>query len=241
MPRQLLLDLSLPPSATFDNFVVGANFELTTRFAELHTALASGQLKERIFYIWGNPGSGRSHLLHALCHSTAPSCARLLSPNSPLAAFEFDPAVAIYAIDGCDKLSPHQQIAAFNLFNQVHAYPYSAFAASGSAPPLALTIREDLRTRLGWGLIFQVAELDDAGKISALEQAALARGFTLAPEIPAYLLAHFRRDLPSLMALLDTLDQFSLERQRTITLPLLREMLANSALSEVSDAAQSFK
>ncbi len=230
MPRQLLLDLSLPPSATFDNFVVGANVELVSRLANLATALASGQLKDRIFYVWGSLGSGRSHLLHALCNSAAPNCARLLSPNSSLTAFEFDPAVSIYAIDDCDKLSPHQQIAAFNLFNQVHTYPYSAFAASGSGAPLALTIREDLRTRLGWGLIFQVAMLDDAGKIRALEQAALARGFTLAPEIPAYLLAHFRRDLPNLMALLDTLDQFSLERHRTITLPLLREMLVKEPL-----------
>ncbi len=230
MSRQLLLDLSLPPSATFDNFVVGANLELVTRLDNLATALTSGQLKERTFYLWGSPGSGRTHLLHALCDSAAPNCARLLSPNSSLAAFEFDPAVKIYTIDDCDKLSPHQQIAAFNLFNQVHAYPYSAFAASGSAPPLALTIREDLRTRLGWGLIFQITMLDDAGKIRALEQAALARGFTLAPEIPAYLLAHFRRDLPSLMALLDTLDQFSLERHRTITIPLLREMLAKEPL-----------
>ena len=44
--------------------------------------------------------------------------------------------------------------------------------------------------------------------------------------MPAYLLTHFRRDMPSLMALLDALDRFSLEQKRAVTLPLLRAMLA---------------
>ncbi|MDL5462127.1 DnaA/Hda family protein, partial [Escherichia coli] len=84
---------------------------------------------------------------------------------------------------------------------------------------LALHVREDLRTRLGWGLVFQLAPLSDADKIEVLRQAARQRGIALTADVPAYLLNHFRRDMPSLMALLDALDRFSLERQRAITLP----------------------
>lgn len=233
MPRQLLLDFGWPPTATFDNFIVGANAELVAQLTMLNTAnttVTTRPMADRTFYLWGEIGSGRSHLLHALCARTTPNHAhaRAIGPYSPLAAFEFDPTATLYTIDDCDALSPIQQIAAFHLFNEVHACPQSALVAAGNAPPLMLAVREDLRTRLGWGLVFQVLPLDDAGKIEALMQAARARGVSLAAEVPPYLLAHYKRDMPSLMRLLDALDRFSLEKQRAITLPLLRAMLTST-------------
>jgi DnaA family protein len=85
-------------------------------------------------------------------------------------------------------------------------------------------VREDLRTRLGWGLVFHLTALTDEGKASVLKHAARERGIALADDLPAYLLTHFRRDMPSLMALLDELDRFSLEQKRAVTLTLLRDM-----------------
>ncbi len=181
---------------------------------------------DRLFYIWGDPGSGRSHLLHALCHAAPEKRARLLVPQSPLSSFAFDPEVSLYAIDDCDRLPPARQIAAFNLFNEVRADPHIAFVATGAAPPMGLTIRDDLRTRLGWGLVYRLAPLSDDEKIAALQIAARERGLALAPDVPPHLLSHFQRDMPSLKGMLDALEQFSLERQRAITLPLLREMNA---------------
>ncbi|CAG4886512.1 DnaA regulatory inactivator Hda [Paraburkholderia saeva] len=227
MLRQLTLDLGTPPPSTFDNFFAGSNAELVTRLRELEGALAVGPVADRTFYVWGETGSGRSHLLKALVENAQPGSARFVSPQSGLAAFAFDPRVALYAIDDCDGLSSAQQIALFNLFNEVRAHPTSALVATGNAAPMGLAVREDLRTRLGWGLVFHLAPLPDEGKAAVLKYAARERGIALADDVPAYLLTHFRRDMPSLMALLDALDRFSLEQKRAVTLPLLRTMLAS--------------
>ncbi|KVE39876.1 DnaA regulatory inactivator Hda [Burkholderia sp. TSV86] len=224
--RQLTLDLGTPPPATLDNFFVGDNTELVTRLQKLDLALAAGPVPDRSFYVWGESGSGRSHLLQALVHDASYGNARYLTPQSGLGAFSFDPRVSIYAIDDCDAMNDAQQIALFNLFNEVRAHPGCAFVAAGNAAPLALAVREDLRTRLGWGLVFHLAPLPDEGKTAVLKHAAKERGLVLADDVPAYLLTHFRRDMPSLMALLDGLDRFSLEQKRAVTLPLLRAMLA---------------
>ncbi|BBO60413.1 DnaA regulatory inactivator Hda [Mycoavidus sp. B2-EB] len=236
MSRQLLLDFGDPPSATFDNFITGANTELVTQLTALNEALANGHAAERAFYLWGEAGNGRSHLLHALCHRAGPGHARLAGPCVDLAVFEFDPAVTLYAIDDCDMLSPIQQIAAFNLFNEVKAHTHCALIATGQMPPRLLKVREDLRTRLGWGLVYQLIPLDDVGKIAALERAAQARGIALAADVLPYLLAHFRRDMQTLIGLLDALDRFSLEQHRPITLPLLRAMLSNQETTVLTAA-----
>ena len=236
MQRQLTLDLGTPPPSTFDNFHTGANAELVARLRGLDAALAAGPVADRTFYVWGEPGNGRSHLLHALVHEAPPGHARYLGPQSALAAFGFDPRVAIYAVDDCDALSGAQQVALFNLFNEVRAHPTCALVATGAVAPMGLAVREDLRTRLGWGLVFHLAPLSDEGKAAVLKHAARERGIALAGDVPAYLLTHFRRDMPSLMTLLDALDRFSLEQKRAVTLPLLRTMLA-AGLAPAEDSA----
>jgi DnaA regulatory inactivator Hda len=238
--RQLTLDLGTPPPSTFDNFHTGANAELVARLRGLDAALAAGPAvdpkADRTFYIWGEPGNGRSHLLHALAFEAPPGHVRYLGPKSALAAFTFDARVPIYAVDDCDSLSGAQQIALFNLFNEVRSHPNTALVATGNAPPMGLEVREDLRTRLGWGLVFHLTPLSDAGKAAVLKQAARERGIDLADDVPAYLLTHLRRDMPSLMRLLNALDRFSLEQKRAVTLPLLRTMLAKGmgALGEAA-------
>jgi len=237
--RQLTLDFGTPPPATFDNFFVDANAELVTRLRGLDDALAAGPVADRTFYLWGAPGSGRSHLLQALTRDAPPGQARYLGPPSSLDAFAFDPRVPLYAIDDCDCLTDTQQIALFNLFNEVRAHPACAFVAAGSAAPLALGVREDLRTRLGWGLVFHLKPLSDENKVEVLKHAAKERGITLAEDVPAYLLTRCHRDMPSLMALLDALDRFSLEQKRAVTLPLLRAFLATPERGE--ESANHFK
>ncbi len=237
MQRQLTLDLGTPPPSTFDNFHIGANAELVARLRGLDAALTACPVADRTFYVWGEPGNGRSHLLHALADEAPPGHVRYLGPQSALAAFTFDPRVTIYAVDDCDSLSGAQQIALFNLFNEVRSYPSCALVATGNAPPMGLAVREDLRTRLGWGLVFHLAPLSDEGKAAILKLAARERGIALADDVPAYLLTHFRRDMPSLMGLLDALDRFSLEQKRAVTLPLLRTMLANGVGDLVSVAS----
>ena len=96
---------------------------------------------------------------------------------------------------------------------------------SGNQAPSNLRIREDVRTRLGWGLVFQTQLLSDNEKIQALEGAAKARGLVLSSDVLPWLLNRFYRDMPNLMALLDAIDAYSLETKRPVTLPLVRDLL----------------
>jgi DnaA family protein len=218
--RQLLLDLGAEKPQTFDTFVVGQNQELALLLQRIATCNDIG-LNERFVYLWGEPGAGKSHLLRSL--ATAAD-ARYIPADSAPEAFLYSPEIAVYLLDDCDKLSSESQINAFDLFNQVRENG-ATLVATGATAPAAMTVREDLRTRLGWGLIYQVHGLTDEEKIAALTQAAQARGLSLSPGVLPYLITHFRRDMRSLSAMLDTLDAYSLETQRPITLPLLRDLL----------------
>ncbi|MGH8806997.1 MAG: DnaA regulatory inactivator Hda [Noviherbaspirillum sp.] len=222
--RQLLLDLGAQQAQTLDSFVVGRNAELTQllrRYAD-----RSGNVPdERFVYLWGEAGAGRTHLLQALA---ADSRARYIPAGADENDYLFDQRTTLYLIDDCEQLSPAAQIAAFALYNQIKENG-GMLVAAGDKPPADLVLREDLRTRLGWGLIYQVHGLTDEEKIAALTQAAQARGIGLSPGVLPYLITHFRRDMRSLSAMLDALDQYSLETQRPITLPLLRDLLQQEA------------
>lgn len=228
--RQLILDLDAqnPPSLT--TFVHGRNAEV----AALLDALALAQchngnlgLDQRFIYLWGSPGAGKSHLLRALAARTGAHyiAADLKMPDSMTESlFAFEPATRLYLVDDCELLTPIAQVAGFALFNQVREHG-AALVTTGSLPPLLLPLREDLRTRLGWGLVYHLHELSDAEKIEALARAAEDRALVLSPGVLPYLITHFQRDMRSLSTMLDALDRYSLETQRPITLPLLRSLL----------------
>ncbi|MDH3438508.1 MAG: DnaA/Hda family protein, partial [Betaproteobacteria bacterium] len=128
------------------------------------------------------------------------------------------------ALDDLDQLGAEGQETAFHLYNALRERG-GALVASGAAPPVQLTLRGDLVTRLGWGLVYRVHGLSDAEKVRALTDHAAARGFPLLPEVGEYLLAHVRRDLPSLLAVLDALDRYSRETKRPVTVTLVRELV----------------
>jgi DnaA-homolog protein len=218
--RQLLLDLGAEKPQTLDTFVEGQNAELL-QLLQLFVRRAPRTPSERFVYVWGDPGAGKTHLLRAL---ETEATARYIAAGSPVDAYLFEKEVTLYLLDDCERLSADVQIAAFNLYNEVKENG-GLLVAAGATAPAALVLREDLRTRLGWGLIYQVRGLSDDEKIEALRQAALARGIGLPSGVLPYLITHFRRDMRSLSAMLDALDQYSLETQRPITLPLLRSLL----------------
>jgi len=228
--RQLLLDLSAQQPPTFDTFVTGQNAELLQRLQDIAAAHAQPTLNDRFIYLWGETGAGKTHLLHSLVQKV-PSGSRLISADADDGAFDYDPAIQCYLLDDCEQLPPASQIAAFALFNQIRELG-GYLVSAGAQPPAQLQVREDLRTRLGWGLIYQVHGLTDDEKIAALTQSAQARGMTVSAGILSYLLTHYRRDMPSLSRMLDALDRYSLETKRPITLPLLRDLLQQEAENE---------
>jgi DnaA family protein len=225
--KQLVLDLGADQAHSLASFEVGQNAEPAALMAQF----ADRSSREHFAYLWGAGGVGKTHLLKALASAGSEAeqlRARYISPFSIESEFVYSPEVDLYLLDDCEKLSPLAQIDAFALFNEIRAN--NAFmVCSGAVAPKVLPVREDLRTRMGWGLIYQIHGLSDDEKVAALTAAATARGLTLSPGVIPYLLSHFQRDMRSLSTMLDSLDQYSLETQRPITLPLLREWLQAEA------------
>ena len=200
--QQLPLSISPAPAPDFDNFVAGPNAEALERVR----GLARGALSERILYLWGAPGSGRSHLLAAAA-SAASSASR-----------------ALVVADDVERLDAGAQQALFNAINAARDGGPAVLAA-GATAPAELRLREDLRTRLAWGLVYQLLPPGDEHKAQHLKALAAKRGLELSDEVVGYLLTRLPRDLASLSAVIDLLDRHSLVRQRAITLPLVREAL----------------
>jgi len=218
--KQLLLDINVEVSPSLDSFVVGKHAE-AVQLLRLFAQRIPGNFGEQAVYLWGESGAGKSHLLHALANAPV---TRYLNASTSLVEMDFSPEISLYLVDDCQQLNDAQQIAVFNLFNQVKEHN-AFFVATGSQPPALLAVREDLRTRLGWGLIYQLHELTDEDKIAALNSAANARGITIPAGVLPYLINHYQRDMPTLSNMIHALINFSLENKRPITLPLLRELM----------------
>ena len=231
--KQLALDLAVPPPPTLENFIAGRNGELLAQLRRL----AAGQSGERFLYLWGAPDCGRSHLLAA-------TVARLQLAGAG-AAFvacrpetRFDATlqhVNCVALDDVERLDEEGQVGAFDVYNALRERG-GALVASGSAPPVQLELRGDLVTRLAWGLVYQLHALSDEEKTRALAERAASRGFRLPHEVAQFLLKRVRRDLPTLLAMLDALDRYSLETRRPVTVPLVRELLHAAAPREAEPA-----
>ncbi len=213
--RQLILDLLPQTPPSLDNYVVGGNGEALAGLATWLTP----ERGETSLLVWGEPGSGKTHLLRA-----SGAAYHDAGADSALAGAEADIAAPLHAIDNVEALDAAGQIVLFNIFNRLHAVGGRLLTAA-AAPPQQLAMREDLRTRLGSGLIYRLQPLTDAEKIAALGTHAAQRGLQLPAEALAYLLARAPRDMRSLTGLLTALDRYSLEHRRPITLPLLREVL----------------
>ena len=231
--KQLALDFASQPLPTLDNFIAGRNGELMENLRRL----SAGQARERFLYVWGRPASGRSHLLKAATTALqgAGAAAVYIACNSDTRFAEGLDRMDGVALDDVDRLDDEGQIAAFDLYNALRERN-GALVAGGSAPPVQLTLREDLVTRLAWGLVYQVHALTDEEKVRALSEHAASRGLPLPREVCDYLLTRARRDMPSLLATLDALDRYSLETRRPVTVPLVRELLHAAAPREAGSA-----
>ncbi len=214
--RQLILDLVPAQPPTLENFAAGGNVEALTGLA----GWLAAEAPDTCLLLWGESGAGKSHLLQA--SQASYSDAR---QDPGLAAVDLQGT--FHAIDNIEALDASGQVVAFNLINHLRADGGRLLAAA-SVPPLRLALREDLRTRLGSGLVYRLQPLSDPEKLAALAEQARARGLVLPAEAFNYLFARAPRDMRSLTALLIAIDRYSLEHKRPITLPLLREVLQSS-------------
>ena len=222
--KQIALDIGLARAPTLAAFCAGPN-EAALRHLQLW---AGSPTRSPVpTYLWGPSASGKTHLLRAVAESLREqgATAGWLDPSVPEPP-EFNENWAVVLLDDVHLYTAVQQHAAFNWFVNAQTLQRGVLAA-GALPPADLKLREDLRTRLGWGHVFQLHVLSEPERRAVLRQAADARGVFLGDEVMDFMLTRFSRDLGSLMQLLEQLDGYALQTKRAITIPLIKSMLEN--------------
>lgn len=227
--KQMVLDMGLAPVPSLANFVA----DVYNRDVLEHLKLWTGNRCRSPVpsYIWGGPGSGKTHLLQAVRETLREQGEAVGWIDASVSAPpEFDDRWTVVILDDCHLYTAVQQAMAFNWFINAQT-PVSGSArwvlAAAECPPADLRVREDLRTRLGWGHVFQLHTLVEAERRAVLRRSADERGVVLSDEVVDFMLNRFSRDLSSLMILLDHLDGYALRTQRAITIPLIKAMLEN--------------
>ena len=215
--NQLIFDFAERGYPGFDKFLGTENAELVYVLQHKH---------DPFIYVWGEEGAVKSHLLRAWVAQALDAGKKAVyidAAATPLteAAFEAE----YLAIDQIEKLGNEEQALLFAVFNRFRNSGKGFLLLSSEHTPQQLVIREDLRTRMAYCLVYEVKPLTDQEKIDALVSMAAARQVTIDPEIFEYLLNHWRRDMDSLMQMLDTLDNYAVTMGKRITLPLLRQLL----------------
>ncbi len=226
--KQIALDIGLSAGPTLANFFAGPN-EAPLKHLELWVGAKSAQhVRSPVpTYFWGPEGSGKSHLLKAAREALREQGARVGWLDAQVfEAPEFQESWAAVVLDDVHLYTAAQQHAAFNWFVNAQTHQRPVLAA-GELAPVDLKLRDDLRTRLGWGHVFGLQALSEPERRAVLRQAADARGVFLSDEVMDFMLTRFSRDLGSLMELLELMDGYALQTQRAITIPLIKSMLEN--------------
>ena len=227
--KQIALDIGLFAGPTFANFCAGPN-AAALQHLELWVGGKSGSASRSPVptYFWGTSGSGKSHLLKAVREALREQGARVgwLDASTQEHA-EFNENWAAVVLDDVHLYTAQQQQVAFNWFVNAQTHQRPVLAA-GEVPPADLKLRDDLRTRLGWGHVFAMHALSEPERRAVLRQSADARGVFLSDEVMDFMLTRFSRDLGSLMQLLELLDGYSLQTKRPITIPLIKSMMENA-------------
>jgi DnaA-homolog protein len=227
--KQIALDIRLATGPTLANFFAGPNAAV---LQHLQLWTSAGNRSPVPTYLWGDSASGKSHLLQAVRDALQQQGAQVGWMDASVAEpGDFNERWAVVLLDDVHLYTATQQHAAFNWFVNAVSAPDGqprAVLAAGAMPPADLPLREDLRTRLGWGHVFQLEVLDDAARRLVLKQQAESRGLALPDEVVDFVLNRFSRDLGSLVQLLDALDAYALQSKRGITIPLVKAMLEDT-------------
>lgn len=226
--KQIALDIGMSAGPTVANFCPGPNLAALQHLELWLGDKSNAHNRSPVpTYYWGPSGSGKSHLLKAAREGLREQGARVgwldaSVHNAP----EYSESWAAVLMDDVHLYTAAQQQLAFNWFVNAQTLQRPVMAA-GALAPVELQLRDDLRTRLGWGHIFGLQLLSETERRAVLRQAADARGVFLGDEVMDFMLTRFSRDLGHLMELLELLDGYSLQSKRAITIPMIKSMMEN--------------
>ena len=228
MNKQLALAIQLNDEATLDNFNWHNN-HLLKQQVEMMLRFKS----EKLLYLWGSYGSGKSHILQGCCQAINATESAIYLPLSLLKewgpeSIEGLEEQALICIDDIETIATNKawEEAIFHLYNRVKDSEQGMLIIAGNHAPTNSTIQlPDLRSRLSWGLVMQLHELNDEEKVTTLKQLALQRGFDLPDGVGQFLINRCSRNMHDLHQLVDFLDQSSLQAQRKITIPFVKDIL----------------
>lgn len=225
---QIPLPFTLFDRFDFDLYLPGPNREAVE---QLQRMVMEGGIP--FIFLWGGPGTGKSHLLQAVCtlaadhgHATAYIPLKNTSELAP-PMLEGMERVEFLCIDDLDRVvgEGDWELALFHLFNRLRDAGHG-LVISAAHNPRHIDIRlPDLKSRMEWGLGYHLQPLSDRECLTALQQRALARGFTLPDEVADYLVKRIARDTHTMFDLLDRLDNATLVAKKRLTIPFVREQL----------------
>jgi DnaA family protein len=227
MVRQLPLAVQLRDDATLDNFLPCAAVQPLLLALRQQVAPEG----EAVIYLHGSAGSGKSHLLQSCCHLAGAGAVYL-----PLSELEqYDPDEVLQGVDTLDLVSiddvhtvlgdPAWELALFNLYNRARQQNCRLVLAGNAAPRVLPVDLPDLRSRLSWGIVYQLAQADDEAKVAILRFRAERRGLSLSQEAANYIVSRSPRAMEQLLDLLDKLDRASLAEQRALSIPFVKQVL----------------
>lgn len=229
MNKQLALAIKLNDEATLDDF----NWQNNALLQQQIRTMLNHQ-EDRLLYLWGAKGSGKSHVLLACCQAVNSTHSAIYLPLALLK--EWGPQSiegledqALVCIDDIQEIAhdPVWEEALFHLYNRIKDQEKNLLIISGNLPPALMPIElADLRSRLGWGLVIQLNELNDDEKVKTLKLHALKRGFDLPESVGHFLLNRCSRNMHDLHELLNRLDDASLAAHRKITIPFVKNILS---------------
>ncbi|MFT2091168.1 DnaA regulatory inactivator Hda [Paraglaciecola sp. 2405UD69-4] len=232
--NQLLLPVGLKESESFDSFIPGENQQICHHLLGLFDELNHKTIEHWLTYLFADTGMGKSHLLYASCQQAERmnmTCVyfsfkekQQLSPDV-LQSLEHYQLICLDDIEYLDGEREWQE-AIFNLINRVKEKADTCLVITGNQAPQKLTLQlPDLISRLSWGTSFKVHSLNDEQRQEALIVKASYRGLNMSRDVARYLVTHWQRDMPALIKSLDILDEKSLQQQRKLTIPFVKNTL----------------
>ncbi len=224
---QLALGVKLRDDARFDNFHGQRNAEAARYLA----ALCDGNTPAIV--LCGDRDTGKSHLLQAACHDVEGQNKSAVCVSLP-ELLRFGPEAlqglehaALVCLDDVDQIAGEEnwEEAVFHLYNRVLDLGHQLLISLSETPAAVPFVLEDLASRLRHGLLIQLGVYRDDDRLRIFAARAEQRGLQVSGEVSTFIMRRAPRRLVDLLAILDRLDENSLQAQRRLTVPFVKSVM----------------